>query len=592
MFKKIASLFKEDSEEIHSMADAFEGINDFNELPLLVRIQPLTETLNDLISVGREKAVRQIIKLAKKEYEGHPQNFLKLLDVKFNDQDVKIKAPPILKRLRSLNHESLEKFVKEQIIDSAQQVYNAIEFLQSVEIGDLDKVKLCFELNKFSIDITDDDGQTALSRACLGGHTEVIKYLISQGANPDHKTARSFTPLINATYEGKEENIKLIMEALEDHYSNDHKKLYSSLTHHTPGFGSALRNGNARNRKTIRSKINSILLEVPHEKLAIVGSGFSGTRTAIEVLRQASNKDKFLEIVLIEKDEDKRSGGLAYSFETANDEHVINIQAQRMSPFPEDPNHFLSWLRRNYRHIYEHHSDAVPREIYQEYLDDTLQSLIEENVKISVTKKTATVVDIDVEENNAKIYFDSGDNMEAVHIVLATGHTTSAKPDFLHAVEHHPRVLDNQWGEKGREFMANMDEHGSVFIIGTSMSAFDAVVSLKRREEHKGKIVMLSRNGYIHPTYEKDKIPKAVQLTNPDSFLNKITNLQYPFSSRYDGISNSGNYVIEAFKREVQHEWFNLTRQGQVNGEQILTQWERFVPFVINSLQDLSLIHI
>jgi uncharacterized NAD(P)/FAD-binding protein YdhS len=98
-------------------------------------------------------------------------------------------------------------------------------------------------------------------------------------------------------------------------------------------------------------------------KIAIIGSGASGTLLAVNLIKNAG--DQPLEINLIEKKE-RFGRGVAYS--TTTDYHLLNVPANKMGAFPDDLEHFFKWLTaRNYNYF---SNDFVPRKIYGEYLRD------------------------------------------------------------------------------------------------------------------------------------------------------------------------------------------------------------------------------
>src|SRR5437762_13609851 len=76
------------------------------------------------------------------------------------------------------------------------------------------------------------------------------------------------------------------------------------------------------------------------DNVVIIGGGFTGTVTAIRLIHNAT---KPLEITFLEKTEEKRHRGVAYSRDTAGWEHLLNIQAGRITAFREDPNDFMQW---------------------------------------------------------------------------------------------------------------------------------------------------------------------------------------------------------------------------------------------------------
>lgn len=69
------------------------------------------------------------------------------------------------------------------------------EFLSAAENGDIDKVRSLLENDSTLISSTDQDGYTALHRACYNNHTEVVDLLLSHGADITMKTQMQWQPL-------------------------------------------------------------------------------------------------------------------------------------------------------------------------------------------------------------------------------------------------------------------------------------------------------------------------------------------------------------------------------------------------------------
>ncbi len=572
------------------------------------------DVLPALIETGREDLISQMISAAKQKYQDSPGTYtdaLIALDKRWS----------LIAELRRVEMSSLAAQLAGEIVEAKIAAGNARDYLRAAESGDLETVKAYLQSGKLDVDVRNADGETALYKAAVAGKLDVVNYLLKKGANPDHRTDRDYSPLSESAYQGSSKQvIRALIKGLKKHYKDNPLALYRALTFRDGGGYTMLKNARHGGvSDVIKPAIEEARRHVPTGKIVVVGCGFSGTMTAIELLRQNRDADESepIEIVLIEKKEENRSAGLAYSPGTANDEHVINIQAERMSPFAHDPSDFQEWLYDKHRAIYRQRQDAVPRRLYQEYLDDRLQREINRNAgTISVVKKTAQVVDVEEKPDGAIVKLADGESIDAIHVALATGHTTAVRPAFLNAVQNHGRVLTSQWGDHARHFMDGMDRNGSVFIIGTSMSAFDAVVSLRKRG-HEGNIVMISRNGLVHPTYEENRFPSPVTLDDPDFLLRKLRNLAQDEGQSsdpaYGGPSGdrladafgrvagnleeqqqtqrrrlSENEILDAFEREIRREWFALTRQHRYNGEQILTQWERHVPRVIETLTELG----
>ncbi|MCB1123736.1 MAG: FAD/NAD(P)-binding protein, partial [Verrucomicrobiae bacterium] len=74
-------------------------------------------------------------------------------------------------------------------------------------------------------------------------------------------------------------------------------------------------------------------------QIAIIGGGFSGTMTLVNLLRLTKDP---LKLVLINQ---KGLPGRGIAYGTRRPEHLLNVAARNMSAFPDLPDHFLQWLR-------------------------------------------------------------------------------------------------------------------------------------------------------------------------------------------------------------------------------------------------------
>ncbi len=70
--------------------------------------------------------------------------------------------------------------------------------------------------------------------------------------------------------------------------------------------------------------------------IAIIGAGFSGTLTAVQVVRHAAHPLR----VLLYNPKEHFGPGLAYG--TPSGEHLLNVPAGGMSALDDDPGHFLT----------------------------------------------------------------------------------------------------------------------------------------------------------------------------------------------------------------------------------------------------------
>ena len=77
----------------------------------------------------------------------------------------------------------------------------------------------------------------------------------------------------------------------------------------------------------------------PRRRIAIVGGGFSGVMTAVNLARLTRHP---LDLTIINQHR-PTARGIAYG--TRRMEHLLNVAARNMSAFPDHPDHFLQWLR-------------------------------------------------------------------------------------------------------------------------------------------------------------------------------------------------------------------------------------------------------
>jgi uncharacterized NAD(P)/FAD-binding protein YdhS len=97
----------------------------------------------------------------------------------------------------------------------------------------------------------------------------------------------------------------------------------------------------------------------------IVGGGFSGTIVAIQLLYRAPA----LKIALLDKGSlPGRGVANAANYKC----HLLNLPADMMSAFSEEPEHFLGWARANYQPSLQSRS-FLPRAVYGRYMESLLQ---------------------------------------------------------------------------------------------------------------------------------------------------------------------------------------------------------------------------
>lgn len=101
---------------------------------------------------------------------------------------------------------------------SSQKDTKINQLVKRAETGDLDKIKYLVEEKGVDINSWSKDGENALCTAISAGKNQVVKYLLSEGANTEiqRKTSRmtdhDLTPLCIAVSDGNVTICKLLIE--------------------------------------------------------------------------------------------------------------------------------------------------------------------------------------------------------------------------------------------------------------------------------------------------------------------------------------------------------------------------------------------
>lgn len=75
----------------------------------------------------------------------------------------------------------------------------------------------------------------------------------------------------------------------------------------------------------------------PAPVIAVIGAGFSGVMTALNLLRRSPD----VKVILFER---RVPVGLGAAYATHNPLHRLNVRAGNMSAWPDERGHFVDWL--------------------------------------------------------------------------------------------------------------------------------------------------------------------------------------------------------------------------------------------------------
>lgn len=236
--------------------------------------------------------------------------------------------------------------------------------------------------------------------------------------------------------------------------------------------------------------------------IAIIGGGFSGTMTAVNLARLS---DGPLRVTLINHGY-PAGRGVAYS--TRRPEHLLNVAARNMSALPEHPNHFVEWLRT--RTEYSDTPEAelretfMPRRIYGDYVRSlTLHYTqpLDRRGRVETTFVDDEAVDIAPTPSGAQIKLASGRMIEADKVLLATGNEMPAELPDSETVADHPGYAANPWVNWEAKLP---DASENIILLGTGLTSVDAILTLLALN-WRGTIYAVSRNGLLPQSHFKGK---------------------------------------------------------------------------------------
>lgn len=231
--------------------------------------------------------------------------------------------------------------------------------------------------------------------------------------------------------------------------------------------------------------------------VAIVGGGFSGTLLAINLLRHG------VKVALIERDHAQLAKGLAFG--TRRPEHLLNVRASNMSAFPDDLGHFQRWMGYS---TSDQANQFVPRLIYGHYLQDLLREAVAAAPdRAQVVAEEAVAARFD--DHATTLLLAGGGAIACRALVLALG---NFPPPPLPVLEGVPEGIyfPDPWQPGTTD---NLDEVEHIVLLGTGLTAVDAVLSLDRAG-YRGRITALSRRG-LKPRSHAETGPATTPVPMP-----------------------------------------------------------------------------
>jgi uncharacterized NAD(P)/FAD-binding protein YdhS len=178
--------------------------------------------------------------------------------------------------------------------------------------------------------------------------------------------------------------------------------------------------------------------------------------------------------------------GVAYS--TAEPAHLLNVRAEGMSAWADDPEHFV----RRFEAEGGERRGFAERRLFGRYLGEILDGAIATG-KARVADAGATHARRD--NGEWRIDLDDGETISAETLVLAIGNQEPESLGPFAGLGGH--FIANPWGREAQAAVRDLAATGgNALLVGTGLTMVDLVLSLDAAG-HRGRILALSRRGLI-----------------------------------------------------------------------------------------------
>lgn len=218
--------------------------------------------------------------------------------------------------------------------------------------------------------------------------------------------------------------------------------------------------------------------------IAVIGAGFSGTMTALHLLRSVPDR----RILLCEGARFAR--GTAYS--TPDPLHLLNVRAANMSAFPDRPGHFAEWLAAQCSGEVPgvHETEVgtfVSRGLFGRYLSSIVsEALGGDDGAARLRIVPEKVIDLAPDGGGYRLTLEGGRRHQVAGAVLAIG---NLMPDEGAGSAY----VENPWAAP---FASNLIDGLPVVVLGTGLTMVD-VVSRLWASGFTGPVIAISRRGLL-----------------------------------------------------------------------------------------------
>jgi len=292
--------------------------------------------------------------------------------------------------------------------------------------------------------------------------------------------------------------------------------------------------------------------------IAIIGGGFSGCMTAVNLARFC---EESLQVFIINS---LRPFARGTAYGTNRPEHLLNVAARNMSAIPDHPLHYFHWLRS--RNEFNHIPDAelremfTPRRVYGDYLRCMVENYlhpIDARCQVKLEEIDDLAIDIIPEENSGgTIQLLNGEPIKADYILLATGNEPPSHFQSQSPLLHDVRYSHDPWGN----WFTRLPPNGSqIVLLGTGLTMVDVILTLDDLG-WQGTITALSRHGMLPQSHFRGIAYPDYLPENAESLpLSELVQLVEQHCERLRQMSQNPAIAIDKLRPHTQSIWTSLS---------------------------------
>jgi len=303
-------------------------------------------------------------------------------------------------------------------------------------------------------------------------------------------------------------------------------------------------------------------------RVAIVGSGFSGVAVAWQLLGGMRPGSAIAMI----NGSGRFARGLAYGTQSAD--HLLNVPAARMSLDPQQPAHFVDWLRdQSPTEPGVGGHEFVARRRYGDYLQASLEQRAASRLDVDLQQCVASVTDCVPDADGWRLSFAHGAAARFDAVVLAIGHLPPRAP---HAdLVGLPGYSADPWAPAALHGLA---PDAPVALVGTGLTMLDVLISL-RAQGHRGPILALSRRGLLPLGHRANEGPPRPWVLDPAIAARRSLRQQLQLFraelARAEAAGVDWRDVWAAFRAQTPASWQALDARGRAQFlRHLLPYWD------------------